>query len=155
MKAISMTVLLMFLAGAWVLADEQSDREKLIGSWQLQDSPESDATTSWTFSDKGKGLHVTQREGASTVADFDCHVTGSSCEIKVSGKSATLSMWFNGAMLVQMETKGSDVLKRRFSIIPQSDASSDVMEVEIMPITPSGKPKTLHYKRSQLSALGK
>ncbi len=155
MKIISMTVLLMFLAGTWALADEQRDREKLIGSWQLQDSEDNGSATSWTFSDKGKGLHVTEMEGPSTLADFDCHVAGTPCEIKISGKTATLSQWFNGAMLVQMETKGSDVVKRRFSVVSQTDPATDVMEVEIVPITPSGKAKTLHFKRTQGSAPGK
>jgi len=155
MKPISMTMLLLFVAGAWAMGDDRSERQKLIGSWQIQGSAEGDPTTSWTFSDKGKDLHITALEGTNTVADYHCGTTGASCKVKVSGKSTTMSMWFNGASLVQMETKGSDVLKRRFTITPQSDATGDVMEVEIVPITPSGKTETLHFKRTQLSALGK
>jgi hypothetical protein len=71
-----------------------------------------------------------------------------SCDVKTAGKKATVSLWFNGPRLVEMETKGSDVVKRRFTILPQGD----VMEMEVIPIVPSGKTESVQFKRAQLTA---
>ena len=59
-----------------------------------------------------------------------------------------VSMWFNGPRLVELETKGSEVVKRRFMILPKGD----VMEMELIPIVPGGKPETFQFKRVELSA---
>jgi hypothetical protein len=40
------------------------------------------------------------------------------------------------------------VVKRRFKILPQGD----MMEMEVIPIVPSGKTETLQFKRGQLAA---
>ena len=39
--------------GAGALADDQSDRQKLTGSWELQSPAENIPATSWTFSETG------------------------------------------------------------------------------------------------------
>ena len=120
------------------------DREKLAGSWEIQGTaPESNAVTGWTFKLQGNSFHVTEREGDKAVANFECNTEGTPCEVKTGGKKATISMWFNGPKLVQMETKGSDVVKRRFGILPKGD----VLEMELIPIVPSGKSETYQYKR--------
>jgi hypothetical protein len=46
-------------------------------------------------------------------------------------------------MLVQLETRGSDVVKRRFVVQSQDD----LMEVEVMPLVPPGKTEVLRFKR--------
>ena len=62
-----------------------------------------------------------------------------------------MSIWFNGPRLVEMETKGSEVLKRWFLILPKDD----FMEMEVIPIVPGGKTETFQFKRVQLSARDK
>ncbi len=47
-------------------------------------------------------------------------------------------MWFLGPKLVQLET-------RRFSVTDQGD----VMQVELIPISPGGKPETVKFRRVQ------
>jgi hypothetical protein len=152
MKPLSVTVLLVFLGAAVATGDDQSDRQKLMGSWELPGTAESGATSNWTFSEQGNSIHVTHLEGGTKVADFNCAINGSSCEVKEGGKKATMSMWFNGPKLVQMETKGSEVVKRRFAIVSQGDAAGGVMEMEIFPLVPDGKTETVRFKRTQLSA---
>lgn len=148
MKPIYVTVILLLSAGALAFADEQGDRQKLIGSWELQGAAENSPASSWTFSPAKNLIRVTQLEGSNKVAEFSCGTEGKACEIKDSGKKATVSMWFNGPLLVQMETKGSDVVKRRFKILAQGD----VMEMEVIPIVPGGKTETFQFKRVQLAA---
>ena len=148
MKRIHWTVILLLSWGAVALADDQSDRQKLIGSWEQQGAAENNPASSWDFSTAHNSMRVTQLEGGNKVADFACGTAGASCEVKTGGKKATVSMWFNGPLLVEMETKGSDVVKRRFKILPQGD----VMEMEVIPIVPGGKTETFQFKRAQLAA---
>lgn len=148
MKPVHLTVILFFSFGAAALADDQGDRHKLLGSWELEGTAENTSSFSWTFSPARDSIRVTQLEGGNKVADFACGTAGTACEIKAAGKKATVSMWFNGPLLVEMETKGSDVVKRRFKILPQGD----VMEMEVIPIVPGGKTETFQFKRAQLAA---
>lgn len=148
LKPIHLAVILPTLLGAGMLADDQSDRQKLIGSWELEGVAESGQSVTWTFSTAQNSIRVTQLEGNNKLADFACGADGNPCEIRTAGKKATVSMWFNGPRLVVLETKGSDVVKRRFKILPQGD----VMEMEVIPIVPDGRTETFQFKRRQLSA---
>ncbi len=93
-------------------------------------------------------MHIKELEGGSEVADFTCGTGGANCEIKTGGKKATISLWFNGPSLVEMETKGPDVIKRRFRILP----ANGTMEMEVIPIVPGGKTETYGFKRVQLAS---
>jgi hypothetical protein len=148
MRPLRLTLILLLSVGAAALADDQSDRQKLIGSWEQQSPAESALAISWTFTATGHSMRIRQLEGGSKVADFECETEGTPCEIKTGGKRAMVSLWFNGPRLVEMETKGSDVVKRRFKILPASDA----MEMEVIPIVPGGKTETFEFKRAQLAS---
>jgi hypothetical protein len=52
-------------------------------------------------------------------------------------------MWFNGAKLVEVETTGNPVIKRRFGVTGDGDS----MELEIIPIAPDGSSTVAHFKR--------
>lgn len=54
-----------------------------------------------------------------------------------------MSLWFNGPKLVELETRGTEIVKRRFSIA----GDGDTMDLETIPIFPSGKIETAHFKR--------
>ncbi len=150
MKPISITVLLVLLSGVGALGSDQSDRGKLIGSWELEGAPLDSPSSHWTFSEQGESFRVMQEEGTSKIANFECHTDGASCDVKISGKRAMVSLWFNGPKLVELETKGSEVVKRRFEILSQG--AGDLMEMELIPIVPSEKTEILRYKRVQRPA---
>ena len=82
------------------------------------------------------------------MADFECNTSGRDCTIKSDGKKATVSVYFNGSLLVMMETRGNEVLKRRFGVL----AASGEMQVETIPLTGSGKAATERYKRLDAQA---
>jgi hypothetical protein len=140
---------LVVLARSIALADDIDNRAKLMGKWELQKSKNSDAV--WIVEDVIKNrdefIHITRQVGGQTVSDFECNV-GLECAIKVSGKSAKVMMYFNGGKLVETETKGNEVVKRRFAL---SD-SPDVLEVEVMPLVPAGNTEKLVFKRVAASA---
>jgi hypothetical protein len=121
-------------------ADDDAGRAKLIGSWQVSSNAQGAA---WTFSYTIDSVKVTQIEGGNTIADFACGVDGKECQVKIAGKKATVSFWFNGPRLVEVETRGSNVVKRRFGV----GTPDDVMELEIMPMSSSAKNETLKFKR--------
>jgi hypothetical protein len=125
---------------------ESDDRQKIIGTWQLQTATGSPGET-WVFEDKGGKLHVSCTRNSEKFADFECNTTGGDCATKVNGRDAKVSMWFNGAKLVQLETRGSDVIKRHFAVAGEGEA----MELEVIPVVPSGKPEVFRFKRVQLS----
>jgi hypothetical protein len=148
MRPIRSITVPLFWLGMAALADDQNDRQKLIGSWELQGAAENSAASSWIFSTAPNSIRITQLDGSSKIAEFVCGTGGASCEIKTAGKKATVSLWFNGPRLVELESKGAELIKRRFMILPQGD----VMEMEVIPILPGGKPETFQFKRVELSA---
>jgi hypothetical protein len=148
MRPIQWTTVVLVSLGMAALADDQSDRQKLIGSWHQEAAAQNSSASSWTFSSAPNSIRITQLDGTNKVAEFACGTEGASCEIKTAGKKATVSLWFNGPRLVELETKGSEVIKRRFMILP----NSDVMEMEVIPILPGGTPERLQFNRVELSA---
>ena len=121
-----------FTVGA--AADQMEDRAKLNGSWEIENG--SGKPVTWVIEQKADATHFTNTEGDQK-ADFECNTRGRECEIKDAGKDAKISMWFNGSSLVQMEIKGSDVTKRKFSL----DPAGEKLVVEVVPIAPAGKRK--------------
>jgi hypothetical protein len=128
-------------------ADERVEREKLFGSWQLQGGPIESPAAVWIFTASGGDLTITQLAGEKVITKFQCATNGSTCKVKTGDDKGTISMWYNGAKLVQMETKGSTIIKRRFAVL----APGNVMEVEFVPIVPDGKPEILRFQRLQVS----
>jgi len=141
-----MTIQMTFVALLFcvpALADEVSDRAKLLGRWQQQDDS-GKAATVWVLEMKGMALHITESLGDQKLSDFECPPKGVDCEGTVNGKKAVVSMYYDGPALVQFETRESDVTRRRFTVTGQPD----VMEIDVMPIVGvADKAETLHLKR--------
>ena len=132
---------LVFAAAATLaIADDSDDRANLIGKWQEAAGNGTGAV--WALTGSQSDLHVTQWRNGEKVADYKCNAMGRECKVKESGKDAVVSFWYNGSKLVQMETQGNQVTKRRFS-----PAGSDAMELETIPIVPDGKPETAKFKK--------
>jgi hypothetical protein len=144
---IALTALLLCVP---VLADDVSDRAKLLGSWQAQDVSGKEATV-WVLEMKGTALHISESLGNMKISEFECVPKGVDCEGTVGDIKATVSMYYDGSALVHLETKGSDVTRRRFSVPGQPD----MMDLEVRPIVGAGKAETLHLKRIKISAGGR
>jgi hypothetical protein len=121
--------------------DTQSDRASLVGTWV-----ENGGNHGWVIEANGTGLHVTQLEGSAPIADFNCSTDGQDCDIKISGHKAKVSMYYNGSALVQLETKGDVVVKRRFS------ATGGSMKVEVTPMTGQLVTEERQFARGQATA---
>ena len=97
---------------------------------------------------KGTALHITESLGDQKVSEFQCPPKGAECEGTVKGMKATMTTYYDGATLVQFETKGADVTKRRFTVA----GPPDIMEIDVMPVVGGDKAETLHLKRTKVSS---
>jgi len=120
-------------------AAEGSRETHLTGSWVLQGDPK--VTLNVDESD-GK-IHVTEKKGDEVTLEYACNTDGKDCNAKDEGHSAKISIWFNGPKLVELETRGSHVTRRRF--VAAEDGKS--LSVEVSPIAPQGKSETLEFAR--------
>ena len=128
------------LALASLPADQQADRASMLGSWV-----QPGGNNRWIIDSASDGLHITQIEGAGTVADYKCNLDGHDCDIKIGGHKAAISMYYNGAILVQIETKGDQIVKRRFSIEP----SGNTLKVETIPMAAHAVTEAMEFERGQ------
>jgi len=126
------------------IAGDEGDPQNLVGSWVS----ENEQGSGWTIGNKNNAFQITETRGGSTVAEYICKADGHDCLVKVAGKKATVSMWFSGPKLVQLETQGANVVKRRFAALSEGKA----ILVETIPIVPDGKAETVRFKREQVSA---
>jgi hypothetical protein len=125
-----------------LLADDAPARARLIGVWQQQDDS-GNGISIWVVEAKGNSLHITNSQGDQKLFEIECKPTGAECEGTVSGKKAKVVMYYNGPSLVELETIGSDVVQRQFTVAEQPD----IMELAVMAITGKTKSETLHLKR--------
>jgi hypothetical protein len=131
----------LFLAST-AFADDDSSRAKLMGKW-LQSDGNGEAKSTWELEEGlADSIHVTNSSGAQTVAEFECNTVGKECAVKDAGRKSKVAMWFNGPKLVEMETRGSQVVKRRFSIT----GDGDTMDLETIPIAPEGQGRDIAFQ---------
>jgi hypothetical protein len=147
MRDVQLAALAVLLLCAPLQADNDSDHAGLLGSWQQQEDSGRGVVV-WVFEQKGMDLQITESIGDRKISEFECAPEGKECEGTDEGKKAKVSMYYDGPALVQFETAGSEVTKRRFAIASQPD----VMEIEVMPIVGGDKAETLHLKRMKLSS---
>jgi hypothetical protein len=127
------------------LADDSDDRAKLTGTWQAQESSGA-AKAVWIFDSQGDAMHIVNSQGDKKIAEFACNL-GKECEVKDAGRKVKVTIYFNGPKLVVLETKGEEVVKKRFGVTE----TGETLELEVIPVGP-GKAETLHFTRVQGSA---
>ncbi|MEQ1884078.1 MAG: hypothetical protein ABL967_03395 [Bryobacteraceae bacterium] len=122
------------------MADDAASRAKIAGVWEGENNG---FPSRWTLENKGDSVHLVYQEKNEKLIDFECSTLGKECSTKVDGKGAKMTLYYNGPLLVVMESKGAEVATRRFGV----DASGDQLSVDWMPLVPSGKDSTVQYKR--------
>ena len=131
------------LLASTAFGGDDSSRAKLMGKWQ-QSGGNGEVTSAWDLEEGSTdSIHVTYSSGGRTLAEFECNTVGKECAVQDGGRKSKVWIYFNGPRLVEMETRGSRVVKRRFSITGEGDT----MDLETIPIAPAGKVETSHFKR--------
>lgn len=146
MKTFAVALSTLLLAGSAFAADDAA-RAKLAGKWQ-QSEGNGETRSTWTLENMGDSIHIVNSNPTETIEEFDCNTLGKECAVKNGGHKSTVSLWFNGAALVELETKGKEVVKRRFTVT----GNGDTMDLVTIPIVPGGQPDTVHLKRTTSEA---
>jgi hypothetical protein len=147
MRYFQITTFAMLLLCAPMRADDVSDRAGLLGRWQQQDDSAKEATV-WVLELKGTALHITRSLGDQKISEFECQPNGTECDGTAERQKASATIFYDGPALVEFETRGSDVTRRRFTIAGQIG----VMEIEVTLITGGDKTETLRLKRVKLAS---
>src|SRR5580658_3840956 len=111
--------------GSIALGDDSAERAKLTGTWQ------GEAKAVWIFESQGDSLHIINSQGDKKIAEFACNL-GKECEVKDAGRKVKVTLYFNGPKLVVLETRGEEVVKKRFGVIE----TGDTLELEVIPVGP-------------------
>src|SRR5262245_19514041 len=109
---LSVMIFLAFVSTA-AAAEDIALRAKLSGEW-VPEAAGANEGTSWVLANNDQNIHVTEMQKQEKLADFSCNTVGKECSVKEKGKSVKVSFWFSGTKLVEMETRGNEVVKRRF-----------------------------------------
>jgi len=94
------------------------DKPNFTGTWQL-DAAKCElhslklADATWAIEEAENSIHLVQSEGK-TKTEMKCTTDGKDCTIR--GEKATASFWYNGPMLVEMETKGGRITRYRLKL---------------------------------------
>jgi hypothetical protein len=128
------------LAAVLVLPGAAQDRPNLSGTWKLDASKsqlhsERTAGETWTINEGDGTINIAESEdGSAKKIELQCTTDGKEC--KVTGEKASASFWYNGPMLVEMETKGDHVVRYRMKL--SSDGKT--LTVDTTYITPQSSP---------------
>jgi hypothetical protein len=105
---ISLCTFLWVAAAALPLAAQNPN---LSGTWLGQ----SNAAQKWVFDQKDGKIHIKEMDGDRVDADFTCSLDGQECAVKEDGRSEKITMYFNGAKLVEIRERGSETVKQRLT----------------------------------------
>ena len=125
------------------------DRPNISGTWEFDSSKselhtEKVASATWVILEDDSSIQITESEdGASKKIELKCTTDGKEC--KISGNKATASFWYNGPMLVEMESKGDRVMRYRMKL---SD-DGKTLTVDTTSIVPKGTQDDLMVFRKQ------
>ncbi len=131
------------IAGATLIAQ---DHPNFSGTWQLE------ADKSENAHSKSISLAIQQDQDSISVnsddegraMQFKCSTNGQNCKAK--GEPAEVSIYFNGPMLVELDTEhGDHVVKKRLHM----GADGQTLEMELMRVNPPGPTEKLVFAKKQ------
>jgi hypothetical protein len=137
-----MRIVIYALSACWALisfavpsAGQEQERPSFSGTWtfdasksEVHSSKISSAT--WVIEEGDNSIHISQTEnGKAKKTELQCTTDGKECKFPGDRRD---SFWFNGPMLVDMETKSEHVTRFRMKI---SD-DGKTLTVEVTPIVP-------------------
>ena len=141
-----LTCSILVLAAAPAMGQDQ-DRPSFSGNWQM-DASKSDlqqskiSSASWVIEEGDNSIHITQTDTSKgKKIELQCTTDGKECKFPGGRRDA---FWYNGAMLVDMETKSDRVIRYRMKI---SD-DGKTLTVEVTNIVPqTGKIDTMVFQK--------
>jgi hypothetical protein len=142
---------LLLFGTAVMRADE--GKPNMNGIWKLDpvrsELDQTNKDLALVIEEKGQNIHVKETRGPNPkedVSEFTCSTMGKDCPMQDGGDKATVSVYYNGPLLVVLKThgrKGSLVEKQRLSL------SGDSLIIEITHIDPEGKAEKLVFSKAK------
>ena len=103
------------------------------------------AGATWVINEDDSSIQITEsEEGASKKTELKCTTDGKQC--KVGGDKATASFWYNGPMLVEMESKGDRVMRYRMKL----SSDGNTLTVDTTSIVPKATQDDVLVFRKQV-----
>jgi hypothetical protein len=133
-------IVTIWAVSSWAEAPARPD---LNGSWRL-DPALSEVHThvtgdlTWQIEQDDNSIHLIQRAQEKKADDIRCATDGHDCKIKDEGHNAIVSFYYNGPVLVELESEGQNrdtVIKKRMQV--SSDGSK--LTVEVIYVVPTGR----------------
>jgi len=143
---------------AWGAFAAAAGRHELNGTWQL-DRSHSEVSDEKL---KSETLEIQQMEDSVQIADaitatdgkerksdIQCNTLGKECKLK----GEQVSIWYNGSMLVMMETRRGGVLvvKKRL----KASGDGQTLTMEVTSIAPQGKSESFTFTKQPVTAAAK
>ena len=142
-----MRMLIFTLSACSALVLLAQDRPSFSGTWQLDPSKSELHTgkissATWVIAEGDNSIHISESEnGKSKKTELQCTTDGKICKFPGDRQD---SFWFNGPMLVDMETKSEHVTQFRIKI----SEDGKMLTVEVKPIVPqSDKIDTMVFQK--------
>lgn len=129
---------------AWMARADSQDRPNLTGSWKFDPSHSEvhsrvPSQFTWQIEQDDNAIHLIQKiEEKNKPDDIRCATDGKDCKAKDEGHSVTVSFYYNGPVLVELESEGQNhdnVVKKRMQV--SSDGST--LTVDVIHVSPTGK----------------
>jgi hypothetical protein len=136
----------LFLLAGQAFSQDQ-ERPNFNGTWQF-DASKSElhfnkiSSATWVIEEGDNSIHISQTEnGKSKKTELQCSTDGKECKFPGDRRD---SFWFNGAMLVDMETKNSSVTRYRMKV----SEDGKTLTVEVSQIVPQNdKTDTIVFQK--------
>ena len=152
MRSFVLTVVGLLVFGTAVARADESN-PNMSGVWKLAPArSELDQTNkdlALVIEEKGQNIHIKETRGPNPkedVSEFTCGTMGKGCPMQDGADKATVSVYYNGPLLIVLKThgrKGSLVEKQRLSL------SGDSLIVEIMHLEPESKAEKLVFSKAK------
>lgn len=127
---------------------DSQQHPNLNGVWRLEPSQceihsHLPSQLTWQIEQTDTSIHLIQRLGDNKRADdMRCGTDGKDCKVKDEGHSAVMNFYYNGPVLVELESEGSNhdtVTKKRISLSPDGS----LITVELIHVQPQKPPEKL------------
>jgi hypothetical protein len=123
------------------------DHPNLSGTWQF-DSSKSEmhavkvAGATWVINEDDSSIQISENaDGAARKTELKCTIDGKEC--KVAGEKGSASFWYNGPLLVEMETRGDRVTRYRMKLSDDGKTLT-VNTTSIVPAAPQDDVLVFH-----------
>ena len=148
-KIASLTASLSLAVFALPALAQEPAKPSLTGTWQF-DAAKSELHNNkmtaaiWVIDEGDNSIHITATEsGKSKKVEMQCTTDGKECQ--VTGDKSKASFWYNGPILVEMQTKGDTVT--RFKMKASDDGKT--LTVELTHIVPQNDKSDLMVFQKQ------